>query len=360
MSSNPHTLPATLAEPARLQAFMAAIFTAAGSSEAEAAQITEHLVTSNLSGHDSHGIGMLPTYMQHLREGFVHPDRVPQRVGGADPFAVFDGQMGYGQPVTNQVMDQAADIARRHGVALVTLRNVQHVGRVGAYGERLAAQGLMSIHFVNAVYSNNCVAPFGGSDARVMTNPICIAVPGRTPLLLDFATSGIALGKTRVAYNKAVDVAPGRLIDHTGQPTNNPAVMWEEPKGALLPFGEHKGWGLSFLAEVLGGVLSGGPNASEGPGSQRGLVNGLFSIVMEPGRLIDTGWFDDTVARVTAHVKASPAADPQAPVRVPGEPERDTRALRAAQGIPVDATTWSQIVECARVLGVPAPDFPTA
>lgn len=349
-----------VADAARLQTFIASIFVAAGSSSQEAAQIAEHLVASNLTGHDSHGVGMLPAYMQHLASGHVHPDRSPVRVGGSDPFAVFDGQMGYGQPVTNQVMDHAAAIARQCGVALVTLRNVQHIGRVGAYGERLSAQGLLSIHFVNAVYAATCVAPFRGSDARLMTNPICVAVPGRSPVLLDFATSAIAMGKTRVAYNKGESVAPGRLIDHQGQPTTDPGVIWQEPKGALVPFGEHKGWGLSFVAELLGGVLSGGSNSSDDPGAPRGLVNGLFSIVMEPGRLIDLGWFDDTVERLTAHVKASPPVNPEAPVLVPGEPERDARLQRTAQGIAVDGTTWAQIVGCANALGVPAPDFPAA
>ena len=347
-----------LAPPAELQSFIARLLGAAGSAEAEAREMAEHLVAANLAGHDSHGVGMVPTYMQHLADGHVHPNREPLRVGGNDPFAVFDGQMGYGQPVTNRVMDHAADIARRCGVALVSLRNAQHIGRVGAYGERLASQGLLSIHFVNAVYQANCVAPYRGSDARVMTNPICIAMPGRTPVLLDFATSGIALGKTRVAYNKGVPVAPGRIIDHQGQPTTDPAALWEEPRGALLPFGDHKGWGLAFVAELLGGVLTGGPNASDSPGQPRGLVNGLFSIVMEPGRLIDTAWFDDTVAQVTAHVKASPAADPDAPVLVPGEPERQMRQLRTARGIPIDTTTWAQIAGCARALGVAVPDFP--
>lgn len=349
-----------LAPPDRLRTFMEQIFAAAGSAKLEAAEVAEHLVSANLAGHDSHGVGMLPTYMQHLRDGFLQPNRQPVRVGGTDPFAVFDGQMGYGQPVTNQVMDEAAAIARQCGVALVTLRNVQHIGRVGAYGERLAAQGLLSLHFVNAVYAASCVAPFRGTDARVMTNPICVAVPGRSPVLLDFATSSIAMGKTRVAYNKGETVAPGCLIDHQGQPTNEPGVVWQDPRGALLPFGEHKGWGLSFVAELLGGVLSGGPNSSDAPGAPRGLVNGLFSIVFEPGRLIDTDWFDDTVSRLTGYVKASPSVDPQAPVLVPGEPECATRIQRAANGIPIDGTTWTQILECARALDVRAPSFTSA
>jgi len=343
--------------PERLQAFISSIFTTAGSSASEAEQIASHLVGANLAGHDSHGIGLIPAYLAHLEAGLVRPNQVPMRVGGVGPFAVFDGQMGYGQPITNAVMAQAAKIAKDVGVALITLRNVQHVGRVGAYAETLAAQGLMSIHFVNAIYDEPCVAPFRGSDARLMTNPVCIAIPGSRPVLLDFATSGIAMGKVRVAYNKQEALAPGRLIDAAGQPTTSPKVLFEDPKGALLPFGDHKGWGLAFVAEILGGALAGGPTAADAAGRKRGLVNGLFSIVLEPGRLIDGGGFDDTVAQLTDYVKASPAADPNRPVLVPGEPERESRVQRGRDGIPVDPATWKQICSRARGLGLVPPEF---
>lgn len=347
-----------LAEQGRLREFIASIFLKSGSEAREAREIADHLVDANLAGHDSHGVGMVPAYMLHLKGGWVVPNRAPVRVGGVDPFAVFDGQMGYGQPVLNAVIAQAADIARRHGVALVTTRNAQHIGRVGTYAEQLLAQGLMSIHFVNAVYEQASVAPFRGSDPRLMTNPVCIAIPGPKPVLLDMATSTIALGKVRVAYNKGVPVAPGRLIDHSGQPTTDPKVMFEEPKGAQTAFGEHKGWALAFVAEILGGALTGGPRSGVTPGEKHGLVNGMFSIVMEPGRLIDGGGFDAAVAQLTDWVKASPAANPDEPVLVPGEPERASREARGRDGIPIDTTTWRQIGACARALELEVPAFP--
>ena len=340
-----------LAEPARLREFITSIFLAAGSEASEAREIADHLVGANLAGHDSHGVGMVPAYMLHLREGFVRPNLKPVRVGGSGPFAVFDAQMGYGQPAANAVMAQAAAIAREQGVAVVTLRNAQHVGRIGTYAEALAAQGLMSIHFVNAVYDTPCVAPFRGSDSRVMTNPVCIAIPGSRPVLLDFATSTIALGKVRVAHNKSQELASGRLIDSEGRPTTSPKVMFEEPKGSITAFGEHKGWALAFVAEALGGAMAGGPRSGDGHVGQRGLVNGMMSIVIEPGRLIDGGWFDDALASLTDYVKASPPADPELPVLVPGEPERDSRLLRGREGIPIDPTTWRQIVSAARARG---------
>ena len=349
-----------LAEATRLRPFVIDIFRAAGSGEQEAEEIADHLIDANLAGHDSHGIGMIPAYMHHLRSGWVKPNQTPERVGGADPFAVFDARMGYGQPAVTRVMEEAARIAAAHGVAITTLRNSQHIGRVGAYAEQLLAKGLMSIHFVNAVYEVPTVAPFRGSDARVMTNPVCVAVPGDKPLLLDYATSTIALGKVRVAYNKGEQVAPGRLIDHKGQPTTDPKVMFEEPKGAQTAFGDHKGWALAFMAEVLGGAMTGGPRSGDGFKGGRGLVNGIMSIVIEPGRLVDGGWFDGAIATLTDYVKASPAADPDQPVQVPGEAERMARAQRGRDGIPVDPTTWKQITACAQAFSLEVPEFPSA
>jgi len=349
-----------LAQSTRLRPFILDIFRAAGSNDWEAAEITDHLIDANLAGHDSHGIGMIPAYMLHLKNGWVKPNQTPVQVGGSGSFAVFDAQMGYGQPAVTRVMEAAARIAAEHGVAITTLRNSQHIGRVGAYAEQLLAKGLMSIHFVNAVYEVPTVAPYRGSDGRLMTNPVCVAVPGTHPLLLDYATSTIALGKVRVAYNKGEQVAPGRLIDHQGRATTEPRVMFEDPKGAQTAFGEHKGWALAFMAEVLGGAMTGGPRSGDGFQGKRGLVNGIMSIVIQPGRLVDGGWFDGAVATLTDYVKASPAADPDKPVQVPGEAERISRAQRGRDGIPVDPTTWKQIANCAQAFGLEVPAFPTA
>lgn len=351
----------TILAPAKeLQAFIAAIFRAAGSETGEAGEIATHLVDANLAGHDSHGVCMVPVYLEHLGAGLVRPNQRPARVGGTGSFGVFDGRLGYGQPIANAVMDEAAAIAAEHGVAIVTLRNAHHIGRVGAYAERLAARGLMSIHFVNAVRAQPCVAPFRGSEARLMTNPVCIALPGPAPVLLDFATSAIAKGKVRVAYNKQVPVAPGRLIDHAGQATTSPAVLFEEPFGSLVPFGEHKGWGLAFLVEALGGALAGGPVSGDPAKPVAGLVNGMFSIVIEPGRLGDASVFADEVSRLADYVKSSPAASPDEPVLIPGEPERASRAQRGRDGIPIDPGTWGQVCDGAGALGLVAPGFPSS
>jgi uncharacterized oxidoreductase len=167
-------------------------------------------------------------------------------------------------------MDAAITRCRETGVVAMTLANAHHIGRVGAYGELASGAGLVSLHFVNVTDHRATVAPFRGTDARFVTNPVCIAVPGterHPPLLLDMATSAVAMGKIRVAKNEGKPAPEGALIDAKGKPTRDPNVMYSEPHGALLPFGGHKGYALAVMTELLATALTGGPSIQ--PGNQR-------------------------------------------------------------------------------------------
>lgn len=209
----------------------------------------------------------------------------------------------------------------------------------------------MSFHFVN-VPGDLLVAPLHGADPRFGTNPFCAAYPraGRPPLLLDFATSAIAYGKTRVAYNQGKRVPAGSLIDHRGQPTDDPAVMHEQPFGALLPFGLHKGYALAAMCEIFGGALVGG-HTTYGDTLQKtsAIVNGMLSVLIDP-KAFDAADAEREADAFVAWAKASPQAG-DAPVQVPGEPEEASRAARGAGGIPVDRATWRQIRESAAAVG---------
>jgi uncharacterized oxidoreductase len=216
-----------------------AIVKAGGSAASEADLVAEHLVRANLMGHDSHGVGMIPTYIRHLKAGLVVPNTRAKLVKDDGAMLMFDGGRGYGRPVAGQAMDAAIARCRECGVVAMTLANAHHIGRVGAYGELASGAGLVSLHFVNVTDHRAIVAPFRGTDARFVTNPICIAVPGtdRTaPLLLDMATSQVAAGKIRVAKNEGKPAPEGALIDAKGRPTRDPNVMYSDPHGALLEF----------------------------------------------------------------------------------------------------------------------------
>jgi uncharacterized oxidoreductase len=333
---------------------------AGGSAPAEAELVADHLVAANLAGHDSHGVGMMPTYVRHVKAGLVVPNTRVKTLKDDGPTLMFDGLRGYGRTVAGDAMTAAIARCRQTGVVGMTLANAHHVGRVGAYGELASAAGLVSLHFVNVTDHRAVVAPFRGTDARFVTNPVCIALPGterQPPLLLDMATSAIAMGKVRVARNEGHEVGPGVLIDPAGQPTRDPNVMYAEPHGALLPFGGHKGYALAVVTELLAGALSGGPTIQPDNPRAGGIINNVFAVLVDPARFAGVDWLRREIDGFLSYVKASPPADPAAPVLVPGDPERLARVARLRDGIEVDATTWDELLAAGQSLGLTRQDL---
>jgi uncharacterized oxidoreductase len=341
--------------PARLHALSRAICERAGSEPREAELVADHLVLANLLGHDSHGVGMIPNYMRSLKAGALRANRHAEVVRQDGAYLVMDGQFGYGQVVAHEATEAAIAQTRAMGVCVLALRNARHVGRVGHWGEICAAAGFISIHYVNAIGFPAQVAPFGGSDARFSTNPYCTAIPaagGRPPLVLDFATAMLAQGKVRVAYNQGVEVPDGALIDHAGRPTRDPQVLVKPPYGAILPMGQHKGYGLALVVELLAGALSGGGTYSLARIDQS-VRNNMLAIVIDPSRFGAAGFVQREIAAFQDWVAASPPSTGGAAVMMPGEPERRTRAEREAAGVPVDARTWEKLLAAGESVGLP-------
>jgi hydroxycarboxylate dehydrogenase B len=219
-----------------------------------------------------------------------------------------------------------------------------------------ADAGLVSMHFVNITDQRPTVAPWRGGDARFGTNPVCVAIPAAEPgrtIILDMATSVIALGKVRVARNRGEQLDPGILLGADGQPTTDPGAMYRQPRGALMTFGEHKGFALAFICEILGGAIAGGGTMRPESQSTGTTTNGMLTFIIDPSRLVDRTWLVDEIKAMTDYVTASPPVRPDEPVLIPGDPERRSRAQRIADGVPVDDETWREIVEAAKILDVP-------
>lgn len=333
-----------------LRAYAAEIVRLAGSSTTEAEIVAANLVEANLQGHDSHGVGLLPGYVDSIMEGGLRPNTDAVLVADHGCSLTYDGQHGYGQVVTRQVM--AAGIARALdlGVCLVNLRNSHHLARVGAWAEQCASAGLVSIHFVN-VFCRPLVAPFGGTLAKFGTNPFCIGVPrtGQEPLILDFATSAIAFGKAHVAYNKGQKLAGDVLIDAGGKPTSDPAAIVNAPYGALLPFGKHKGGGLALMCSILGGALTGGPTERTADPESALVVNSLLSIIINPAILGGAASFEQEIDAYLPWVRDSRPLN-EDEVLFPGEVERKIRSERIRSGIHIDQNTWDQLAEVRTLL----------
>ncbi|MFM8343796.1 MAG: malate/lactate/ureidoglycolate dehydrogenase [Betaproteobacteria bacterium] len=337
----------------RLTTAMHRVVRGFGSQEPEVQAVAGNLIEANLTGHDSHGIGMLPRYTESFLEGGLVPNTHVRTVLDAGALLRLDGQAGFGQVVGHEAMSMGIERASQHGSCIVALGNAHHIGRIGAWAEQAARAGLISIHLVNVI-ARCVVAPHGGGDARFGTNPVCIGVPlpDQSPVILDFATSMIAQGKTRVAHNKGEQVAPGCLIDDQGRDTQDPRFSVIPPWGALMTFGAHKGYGLAVMCELLGGALAGGHTQRNADASKRRVLNGMFSVLLDPAALGDTGAFEEEARAFIDWVRASPPRDGVDGVLVAGEPERVSRIRRTAEGIPVDGTTWQEILDAAAKLGV--------
>jgi hydroxycarboxylate dehydrogenase B len=334
----------------RLETTGARIFAAMGAPETDAAWIATLLVRANLRGHDSHGVIRIPHYWDGVKKGWVNP-KSPVTITADTPVtARLDGGRGFGQVVARQGMDLAIAKARACGLSAVALGNTSHVGRLADYAEMAAAQGLVGMLWVNAVHGLN-VAPWGGAERRLGTNPHAVGVPGRggPAMLLDFATSVVAEGKLKVKRNRKQQAPPGWFIDAGGRPATDPERFYADPPGALLPAGEHKGYGLSLAVEILGGILSGSGPAGPGSGP---LQNGTLMICVDVERFVPAAEFHAQVSALFDWVRSAPLAPGATEILVPGEPEARLEAERRREGIPVEDETWAQIEAVARELKV--------
>ena len=348
-------------KPDALTAAIRAIVKAGGSADREAEQVATNLVEANLKGHDSHGVGMIPRYIDSIKEGGLAVNAHVSITLDANALLTVDGNKAYGQVAAYEAIELAAERAKRHGVCVLGLSNAHHVGRIGHWAEQAIAHGLVSIHFVNVI-SRPVVAPWGGSDARHGTNPFCVGIPraGKDPIVLDFATSRIAHGKTRVAYNKGEQLPPGILIDTQGNPTTDPRFSVIEPLGAILPFGEHKGSGLALVCELLGGALTGGKTAHERSDGLRRVLNGMFSVLVDPNKM---GTGENLAREMEVYVAwhtGSPKNAQTEKLMIAGEPERISKAKRLAGGIPIDPTTWKEIIGAGAKVGLKQSDVELA
>jgi len=353
----------------RLERLVATIFAKAGCSQAEGRRIGKYLVSANLTGHDSHGVQRVPRYLQWKAEGMFVADRTAKIVSETPVMAVVDGQSGFGQTIAPQAVEIGIKKAEVMGLAMVALRNVGHIGRVGDWGEMAAAAGLISIHYVN-VNSSVLVAPYGGVERRFSTAPYCIAVPreGQPPLLLDFATSIVAEGKVLNASFGGKALPDDALIAPDGRMSGDPHVLYGEytptgarnyrqGTGAIRAFGDHKGSGLAFMCEILGGSLTGTGAAQP---DRKTFSNGMLSFYVDPRKIDPDGFFPEDMKRYTAFVKSSKPARPGGEVLVPGEPEARMREKRLQEGVPLPDDTWAAIIEAARKTGVDERDIQAA
>ena len=317
----------------------------------EAVLVAKELVYANLLGMDSHGIIRVPQYVNTIAEGEIVPGAATTIHKETSTTAIVDGGHNFGQVVAFRALDIALEKARSHNVSCVLAHNCNHVGRLGAYPQRAAEQDMICLATTTWPIYGHHVAPFGGSEGRLSTNPIAYGIPTNgPPVLADFATSVMSEGKVRVSLHQGKELPDNAIVDAEGKPTNDPAKFYGPPKGAMLTFGGmvgYKGYALSLLVEILGATLAGIQIDD-----QDRLGNGLCLIVINPTAFGELDNFKGLMDGVSSYMKSAALADGFQEILMPGELDFRSVAQRQEEGIPLADTTWAQIQAAAQSVGV--------
>ena len=340
-----------------LRSFADALFQGDGVNAEESAIVAESLVAANLCGHDSHGVVRVAGYIKQLRKGELVAGAELTPIAETDSLVVTDANFGFGQVQTVRLIDTLVPKARGQGIACGTMQRCGHVGRLAEWVERAARTGLAALMAVNDNGVLKCVAPPGGVEPRISTNPIAIGVPtGGEPLVLDISTSAVANGKVLVNHKAGRECPPDWLQDFEGNPTTDPSVRFRDPRGSLLPMGGsqgYKGFGIGLLFDVLVGGLSGGscPPAADGAS----LTNNVLLVMWDPDRFSGQSHFLGEADRLIQFVRDTRRKPDVDKIRLPGDRSNAVREERLRDGIPLDEGTWRSMVDLAEELSVDVP-----
>jgi LDH2 family malate/lactate/ureidoglycolate dehydrogenase len=334
-----------------LQDFAARVFIAHGTRPADANTVAQMLTKASLLGHDSHGLIRIARYVEKIRQGTLHPAAQPSVKEYHGATAIVDGAMGFGQLAGNLGVEVARKLAHENGVAAVSLSRTNHLGRIGDYAEQLAAAGFVALILASGAGPGGSVAPHGGRERILGTNPLAWAVPvpnERGPLVADFSTSGIPEGRVGMALAKAEPLPSGSILAVDGRPSVDPADFYAG--GALLPFGGHKGSSLVLLIEIVASLLGGSvPSSSTAyrPG------NPAVIIALNVATFLPLADYLKHTGNLLQRIESSAPANEGGRVRIPNSIELETMATRQKEGIPLPESLRKELELLGREAGVP-------
>jgi hydroxycarboxylate dehydrogenase B len=341
---------------ATLIEFATDLLAGAGVPRGDAALVATRLVGANLRGHDSHGVMRVLQYVEFVERGEIRLGVDLRVVQETPALVVCDGQWGLGQVQSHRLLDLLFPKATAIGVAVGAARDCGYIGRLGEYAERTAAEGLLLMATVNNCGGWQRVAPPGGIEPRLSTNPFCASIPTDNPdapIVADFGTSVVAEGKVRGYYISKRPVPEGWLLDHDGQPTTDPAVLYEPPLGTILPVGgaqSYKGFGLGLILELWAAGLSGGRSSS--PNARPVGGNNVVFVVFDPKHFAGDECVSGQATRLAEFIRATPRIPGVDAILLPGDPERISLERRSVDGIPLDTNLRAKLAELAQRLGV--------
>jgi len=336
-----------------LTAFSIELLTAAGVSKPKAELVAISLVASNLRGVDSHGVQLLPFYLDLIALGNIDIQADGAIVGEHGACLSFDGRNGIGAWIAETCCGHANRLARAHGISVVVARESNHFGAAAFWAQRMSSEGFIGIVMCNA---SPLVAPWQGKDTRLGTNPICMSVPGPKSWLLDMATTTVALGKILNAqFHGESNIPPGWAMDKRGVPTTDTETALN---GLLMPLGGYKGSGLAMMAEILCAVLGGGAMSTELGGIRikgQPMRVSQFFCAIDVSRFMPLDQFAARMRSLVEMAKSSSPADGYDEILMAGDPEWRAEEQRKRDGIPVSDGVWRNLVQAAELLKVAVP-----
>ncbi len=341
-----------------LQDYATALLTAGGYNTSESENTAHSLVLSNRKGHDSHGIIRVPEYIKGLQTGHINSNVDLMIIKDSAAGCVADAQNGLGQIQMPRLIDILLEKLKNSAVVCGAVRNCGHTGRIGEWTEIISAEGFASMLTVNDNGALAFTAPPGGKEGRTSTNPMAFAMPlpnGKI-FALDFATSASAIGKIRLAHLEGKTCPEGVIQDSDGFPTIDPSVMFNNPRGSLLPMGGeqgYKGFGLSMMIDCLTAGLSGGfsPPAPKG---ERDTSNAVLTI-WNPDFFAGLSHIETETEKYCDHVRQTMPINPAHPVRIAGDRSSAEMKKREKEGIPIDKGTLDLLARYAEKNGVVVP-----
>jgi len=338
-----------------LENFARQLLEGAGVAPNRAALVASNLIFGNLRGVDSHGMQLLPYYVDQLSSGLIDgaADGFPIRESGAT--MLYDAANGLGAVTSDICCGHAIRLAKEHGIAFVVARDANHFGAAAYWGRRIAREGLIGLAFCNA---SPIVPPFQAKDPRLGTNPICMSVPGEpeSAWLLDMATTTVAANRIFKAYhNKQEEIPAGWAMDKEGRPTTSTSEAFN---GLVMPLGGYKGTGLAVMVEILCAILGGGAMSTEVGGLRvkdrpMGVSHSFMAI--DPARFVGAGEFDGRMNKLANYLHSATPGAGFDEVLIAGEPESRFEKQRAETGIPLGPGEWLRLVDWAVKLNIPPP-----
>jgi LDH2 family malate/lactate/ureidoglycolate dehydrogenase len=334
---------------AELKGIAIEILIRAGGSEANADCVAAHLANANLAGVDTHGVWQLPGYVAAIERGELLPRAIPALLLDQPAAVQVTGNWGFGQVAALEALEQVTRKARACGIAVASVVQSHHIGRLGEYAERAAGEGLISMIWASGLGEVKAdVVPYGGRTPVFGTNPLGIGlpVPGQSPIVIDFATSATSGVKIIEAIRKGAILPAGMIVDKAGAPTTDPEQV--RAGGGQIPFGGHKGYSLMFAIEVLGRICSGADSYVKAPmGGVPFSHQGVTMIALKADLFQSQESYLERTSELRERVRAVPPAPGFTAVSVPGDPEMRARAVRERDGIPIPDGLWQNLLGLA-------------